>query len=242
MSDTTLTEFSHTFTDTLLRRDNVAQRDYAADIEVRSDGTGRTVHGVLVPYNQVARVSDGGPSYEEMFAPGAFARDILARAGDFRGVKLLYQHNHREPIGRAVELRDDTAGVYGAFRIAATARGDEALELLRDGVIDAFSVGFRAINPPLGEVPADGPVIRTKAGIRETSLVTFPAYAGALVAGVRAIEPPLDTVEGSADSTAETLPDQPLPDPDPAPEPLHSGLANAQRRAWLLNNLTLRSH
>ena len=26
-------------------------RDFVADIEIRSDGTGRTVHGILVPYN-----------------------------------------------------------------------------------------------------------------------------------------------------------------------------------------------
>ena len=44
-------------------------RDFVADIEIRSDGTGRTVHGILVPYNTLARVSDGGPAYEEMFAP-----------------------------------------------------------------------------------------------------------------------------------------------------------------------------
>jgi hypothetical protein len=37
-------------------------RDFVADIEIRSDGSGRTVHGILVPYNTVARVSDGGPA------------------------------------------------------------------------------------------------------------------------------------------------------------------------------------
>ena len=110
-------------------------RDFVADIEIRSDGTGRTVHGILVPYNTVARVSDGGPAYEEMFVPGAFQRDIEARNGDFRGVKFLYQHNHDEPIGRAVELREDASGLFGAFRVAKTARGDEGLELLREGVL-----------------------------------------------------------------------------------------------------------
>lgn len=161
-------------------------RAFMADIEVRSDGTGRTVHGILVPYEQVARVSDGGPAYQEMFARGAFARDISARAGDFSRVKLLFQHDSNNPIGRAVDLRDDPAGVIAAFRVTPEAqRGEEALALVRDGVVDSFSVGFRAIT----HEKRDGVVVRTKAGLREGSLVTFPAYAGALVSGLRALDP-----------------------------------------------------
>ncbi len=219
-------------------------RDYAGDIEIRSDGTGRTVHGILVPYNTRARVSDGGPAYEEMFAPGAFTRDIQARNGDFRGVKFLYQHDHTEPIGRAVDLSEDAKGFYGAFRIARTARGDEALELLREGVLDAFSIGFRAIDPAPGD-PFDPreTVVRTKAALREASLVTFPAYAGALVAGVRQIDSSLDTDEGTAEATAEVPPVQSMTDPDPVREsdatPL--GMTPAQRRGFILSNLHVRS-
>jgi HK97 family phage prohead protease len=220
-------------------------RDYVADIEIRSDGTGRTVHGILVPYGVTARVSDGGPAYEEMFAPGAFARDIDARNGDFRGVKFLYQHQHDEPIGRAVELRDDAAGLFGAFRVAKTSKGDEVLELLREGVLDSFSIGFRPIDPAPGDpLRLDEPVVRTKAGLRETSVVTFPAYAGALIAGVRAIEPITDHRDDVAAEVDTTGPDgvrtgQPATDPDPAVEATPLGLSPAQRRSALLTNLTL---
>lgn len=159
-------------------------RDFVADIEIRADGTGRTVHGIVVPYGQEARVSDGGPAYREMFAPGAFARDLTARAGNYRGVKLLFQHDSNTPIGRAVDLREETSGLYGAFQITPEAsRGDEALALLRDGVLDSFSVGFR----PIEKENRDGVVVRTRAALREASLVTFPAYAGALIGGVRAL-------------------------------------------------------
>jgi HK97 family phage prohead protease len=207
-------------------------REFSADIEIRADGTGRTVHGILVPYGQVARVSDGGPSYDEEFAPGAFARDLAARAGDYRGVKFLYQHNRTEPIGRAVDLREDTAGLYGSFKISDTARGNEALELLRDGVLDSFSIGFR----PLLEQRRGTVTVRTKAALRETSLVTFPAYAGALVAGVRNLTD--EDIETSpdpgepADTTADVRADQPepTPDPDPAPATPLGGLTPAQRR------------
>jgi len=158
-------------------------RDYVADIEIRSDGTGRTVHGIVVPYGQVARVSDGGAPYSEMFAPGAFARDLLARAGNYAGVKLLYQHDSHNPIGRAIDLREDASGLYGAFRISNVDEGNRALELLRDGVLDSFSVGFR----PMEHDKREGVTVRTRAALRETSLVTFPAYVGAMISGVRSL-------------------------------------------------------
>jgi len=226
---------------------SILSREYVAELEIRSDGTGRTVHGILVPYGQVARVSDGGPAYDEEFAPGAFARDLAARNGRFGGVKMLYQHNRTEPIGRAIDLREDAAGLYGSFAISRTARGDEALELLRDGVLDSFSIGFRPVDPsPDAPIPGDGRVLRTKAALRETSLVTFPAYAGAVVAGVRHLDYPEDTPETSRDDAGQVVPtepdpartEQPTPDPDPAPPaaaaatPL-GGLTPAQRRERL---------
>jgi uncharacterized protein len=157
-------------------------RTFAGDLEVRASTDGRTVHGIVVPYGQVARVSDGGPAYDEMFAPGAFTRDIQARNGNFSRVKLLMQHNSREPIGVATVLREDAAGLYGEFRVSDVSAGNEALQLLRDGVLDSFSVGFR----PVAHEKRAGVTVRTKASIRESSLVTFPAYEGALVGGLRA--------------------------------------------------------
>lgn len=158
-------------------------RAFVSDIEIRSDGGGRTVHGIVVPFDRVARVSDGGPSYMEGFRRGAFARTIQHR-GD--RVKLLSQHNARtNPLGRATLLREDSAGLYGEFHVSRTAAGDEALELLKDGALDSFSVGFS----PIQHKRDAEAVWRTEVGLREASLVTFPAYEGALVGGVRSLTP-----------------------------------------------------
>lgn len=159
-------------------------RAFVADIEVRADGTGRTVHGIVVPFNRVARVSDGGRPYDEMFAPGSFKRSITMKPVE--RVKLLSQHNSRtNPLGRATLLREDAAGLYGEFHVSKTSAGDEALELLRDGALDSFSVGFA----PIQHVKQRNVTVRTEVGIREASLVTFPAYDGALVGGVRSLTP-----------------------------------------------------
>lgn len=155
-------------------------RAYATDLSIRADGDGRTVSGIVVPFDTVARVSDGGPSYEERFQRGAFAKTIAER-GD--RVKLLMQHDSREPVGKAVELREDPAGLFGSFRVSNVPAGDHALELVRDGVIDSFSVGFSPVKHT-----RDGVVtVRTEVALREASLVTFPAYDTARVTALRAM-------------------------------------------------------
>jgi HK97 family phage prohead protease len=156
-------------------------RAFVTDIEVRADREGRTVHGIVVPFGRIAKVSDGGPTYQEAFQPGAFARTI--NAGVDR-VKLLSHHSARtNPLGRATMLREDAAGLYGEFHVSNTRAGDEALELVRDGALDSFSVGFR----PIQQAKRDGVVWRTEVAMREASLVTFPAYEGALIGGVRSL-------------------------------------------------------
>ena len=155
-------------------------RSYAADLSIRADGDGRTVAGIVVPFDTEARVSDGGRPYDERFQRGAFAKTIAER-GD--RVKLLMQHDSHEPIGRATLLREDTAGLYGEFRVSAVPAGDQALELVRDGVIDSFSVGFAPVKHA-----RDGDVtVRTEVALREASLVTFPAYDSARILSMRAM-------------------------------------------------------
>ncbi|MFP5256078.1 MAG: HK97 family phage prohead protease [Acidimicrobiia bacterium] len=153
----------------------------SADLELRSDGDGRTVYGIAVPFGQVAEVPDDyGSSYRETFVRGSFARTIVERGSR---VKLLANHDRRRfPIGRPTVLREDAAGLYMEARISKTRDGDEALELIRDGALDRFSIGFRPIRH---RVTPERVVERTEVALSEVSLVAFPAYDGAVLAGVR---------------------------------------------------------
>jgi HK97 family phage prohead protease len=147
---------------------------------VRADRTGRTIAGIIVPFDTPARVSDGGAPYMESFQYGSFTKTI---AENPQRVKLLYQHNSLEPIGRAVELREERGvGLYGEFQVSSVARGDQALELVNDGVIDSFSVGFSGIKAE----KRGGVTVRTEVKLREASLVTFPAYDTARITAIRA--------------------------------------------------------
>jgi HK97 family phage prohead protease/HK97 family phage major capsid protein len=135
--------------------------------EVRLEADTREVVGIAVPYGQVADIG----SYQEKFVPGAI-RSV-------EDVKLFWQHS--EPIGKILEGRDTEAGFEIRAMISDTPRGQEAYTLLKDGVINKFSVGFM----PLEQTREGSLVTRTLVDLKEVSLVSFPAFQGANVAEVR---------------------------------------------------------
>jgi uncharacterized protein len=158
-------------------------RTFTPELEIRSaakGGDGRTIEGIAVPYNRPQRID---PTLVEQFARGAFN----AQLGAANRVKFAREHPvlGGTIIGRAVELRDDAAGLWGAWRVSATQAGDEALELARDGVLDELSIGFRERQNRRLE---DGTIERVKAHLAEVSLVMEGAYGrGATVSAVRAV-------------------------------------------------------
>jgi len=128
----------------------------------------RTVTGIAVPFNDPVDV--GG--YKEMIAPNA----IMPRDN----IKLFY--GHEEPIGRIVESKDTEAGWSITAKISETSRGNEVYTLLKDGVLDRFSIGFMPMEENEDE---NGTIVRTKIDVREVSIVPIPAYEGAKVEEVR---------------------------------------------------------
>ena len=128
----------------------------------------RTITGLAVPYNQEASIGGG---IQERFAPGAI--------DSVEDVKLFY--GHEEPIGKVVSGRETEAGYEITAKVSNTARGEEVLTLMRDGVLNKFSVGFMPI-----EQDSDGSLItRTLVDLKEVSVVPFPAFAGANITEVR---------------------------------------------------------
>jgi HK97 family phage prohead protease len=137
--------------------------------DIRSvDEEAREVSGIAVPYGQV--INAGG--YSESFERGAI--------DSIENVKLFW--NHDEPIGRVVKGEDTDDGYVITASISKTSRGEEAYTLLKDGVVNRFSVGFI----PVASRDEENTVVRTKVDLKEVSLVPFPAYEGATVSQVRA--------------------------------------------------------
>lgn len=162
-------------------------RSFAPLLEVRSaakGGDGRTIEGIAVPYLLRTRIDD---QLVEQFAPGAFNHQI--RSDGIPGHTVFFARDHMSQggqlIGRALELRNDSLGLWGAFRVSATPVGDETLALIADGVLSELSVGFRAAKGG-DHVEPDGTVTRVRADLREVAVVMAGAYGqGATVLAMR---------------------------------------------------------
>jgi len=152
---------------------------------------GRTVYGILVPWNHPQRIDD---QLVEQFERGS--ADHVIQAGERGrapgGLPAYRMHFAREHVrqggvacGRTQLLRDDAAGLYGEWRISKTATGDELIELIRDGVYRELSVGFRCA-PSWSRTLLDGTVSRQRFDPFEAASVLRGAYAdAAVVEGVR---------------------------------------------------------
>lgn len=164
------------------------------DLQIRNgDGReGRTVFGVVAPYEtRSGLINDRDGIYHEVFQRGAFAKSLRQRWEKV----FLYQVHQRDgvpPLGRPTLLEDRTDHVWGEFFVPNTTEGNDALERIREGIYNDFSVGMVPVNTRWAVDGAERLAVRTEAALIEVSLVPIPAY-DAPVAGLRSSSPVADT-------------------------------------------------
>ncbi|MGU3574754.1 HK97 family phage prohead protease [Brucellaceae bacterium C25G] len=113
---------------------------------------------------------------------GAFKRSLERRHAS--GIRMLWQHEAREPIGIWTTIREDAQGLYVEGRLAkGVARARETLELLRSKAIDGLSVGFRTIKAR--KDARTGVRHIAEADLWEISVVTFPMQPAARIGQVK---------------------------------------------------------
>ena len=138
--------------------------------------------GEFEGYASLFGVADLG---KDVVMPGAFAESLSRRGA--AGVRLLWQHDPAEPIGRWLSLAEDARGLRVRGRLnLAVARAREIHALMRDGAVDGLSIGFK-----VERARADRAGLRRieKLDLWEISVVTFPMLPGARVAGVKSSLP-----------------------------------------------------
>lgn len=99
-------------------------------------------------------------------------------------IKVLWQHN--EPIGKSLNMGTDSKGLFVEGKISKTRLGDEAIELMNDGVIDQMSIGFSIPNGK-SEYNEKGNRLIHEVKLFEYSLVTFPMNEKAIITSVKSV-------------------------------------------------------
>jgi len=146
----------------------------ALTFEAKSvDADQRTIEGYAATFDADA-VGD-------VILRGAFANTLKERGGK---IKVLWQHDMGTPIGKPVEMREDDRGLFVKSYIANTEKGNEALTLAREGIIDSMSIGFSVKDSDYDE---KGIRVIKELALYEYSLVTMPANEAAIITSVKSI-------------------------------------------------------
>jgi HK97 family phage prohead protease len=153
----------------------------------------RTISGKIVPAGtgEVGNTSAG----KVVFEKGA-----IALPEDPKSIKLLNQHDMKQPLGKATSFTVDEDGIYASFKISRSNRGTEALILAEEGLQSGLSVGVEVLQSK----NKGGVMVVSSAKLFEVSLVTEPAFKSAQVLDVAAEETPEVVEEEITPTESET--------------------------------------
>ena len=129
--------------------------------------------GAIEGYASLFGVPDLGRDVVER---GAFA-DTIARRGA-GGIRMLWQHDPAEPVGRWLAIAEDARGlrVRGELNLGVR-RAREIAALVADGALDGLSIGFRVVDARKDARTGGRRLLRLD--LWEISIVTFPMLPGA---------------------------------------------------------------
>lgn len=156
----------------------------------KSDNEDWLVEGYVSTFGNVDRGDD-------IVMAGAF--DETLKSGP--KVKFLLSHDPTKVLGIPTKLKEDKKGLFGSFKISKTTLGADTHQLLLDGALDSFSIGYRA---KVWEWDTESEVRKlVKIELYEASLVPIPMNPQAEVTRVKDLTG--GTLTERMKSQAETL-------------------------------------
>ncbi len=121
----------------------------------------------------------------DIILPGAFARSLRRRGA--AGVRMLWQHDPKRPLGVWRVIREDARGLYVRGRLVLdTALGRDVAALIAAGAVDGLSIGFRLVR--FQRDRARRARLLKEIDLWEISLVTFPMQPAARLLARRGLE------------------------------------------------------
>ena len=166
--------------------------------ELTADTATRVISGKIVPMGtgEIGNTSAG---------PVVFEKGSIQLPDTPGSIKLLNQHNVKEPLGKAQYFNEvDGEGIYASFKISNSSRGSDALITASEGLTAGLSVGVEVITSK----NKAGVMHVSSAKLFEVSLVTEPAFKSALITDIAAEETPAENIQQTeSEPTVENTPE-----------------------------------
>jgi HK97 family phage prohead protease len=158
--------------------------------ELTADSAARTISGKIVPFGgEVGNTSAGAVVFER----GAI------NITDTSKVKLLLEHDPKQPIGRAQFFNETEDGIFASFKISKSSRGTDALIEASEELRTGLSVGVM-VN---AAKPKNGVLYVSSADLLEVSLVQAAAFKSAAVTDIAASQD--EAAEPTQPTESETV-------------------------------------
>ena len=197
---------------------------FSADLT--ADTAKRIISGKIVPMGtgEIGSTSAGAVVFE---------KGSIQLPEDPKSIKLLNQHNTKEPLGKAQFFNDvEGEGIYASFKISASTRGNDALITASEGLTSGLSVGVEVLKSSR----KSGVMHVTAARLMEVSLVTEPAFKSAQVTDIAASEEetPVEVVEETQPTESETAVEN---TPETVAAPVEAAAVEAARPTVTVTNV-----
>ncbi len=158
--------------------------DCEAELELKAygDDDDDEDKGMFEGYASVFGNKDLG---NDVVVSGAFRKSLRAKGA--RKIKMLFQHDTKEPIGVYTQIKEDGNGLYVKGQLAMnTQKGKEVYELMKMGAIDGLSVGYRVDAKGYSYDERGKKRMLREVDLMEISAVTFPMNPKARISAVKA--------------------------------------------------------
>lgn len=105
----------------------------SGSFEVKKDGGNLYIKGYAATFG----VKD---SYNDIINLGAFSSTL---ASDRNRIRFCYQHDMDKVIGKIIDIKEDSVGLYFEAKISNTGLGKDVSILVEDGALNEMSIGYR---------------------------------------------------------------------------------------------------
>lgn len=159
------------------RFDGAQFKDFAFEMKAKDGGANFEGYG---------SVFGNVDAYNEIVAPGAFAKSIAEIKASGRPLPVLWNHNSNEPIGKYLDLMEDDRGlkVQGQLMTGKVSRATEVAAMMQEGIISGLSIGYWVKDYSRDDETGVWTLKELK--LREISVVTFPANDDARIERIKA--------------------------------------------------------